>query len=233
MSHVMQHLAGRVWIYPHDPDPEHVQPLVGVIADDRGSVLVDAGNSPGHAQRVQRAIASAGLPPPRWLVYTHHHWDHVWGACGWPGIEIVGHASGRPILEAEAERPWSTAYLHEQVAANPLLEPSFRARERAMPDWEGFAVVPPHTTFEDGLTLPPGVVIRHVGGRHAVDSSVVEVPDSGVLFLGDSIYPPPYHLRKPGDGLDLDLARSLVRDDIEWYADSHSEPQPRSAVTAL
>src|SRR5918998_6112630 len=123
---VLRHLAGRVWLYPHDPDPARVQGCVAVIADDDGSVLVDAGNSPAAARRVQAAVATAGLPAPRRLVYTHHHWDHVWGACAWPDVEVIGHRAGARVLEVEARRPWGDRYLREQVAANPLLGPSFR-----------------------------------------------------------------------------------------------------------
>ncbi|MFI6781316.1 MBL fold metallo-hydrolase [Micromonospora sp. NPDC050276] len=106
------HLAGRVWLCPGDPDPEAVQAGVAVVADERGSVIIDAGQSPAHAGDIQAALAAAGLPEPRWLVYTHHHWDHVWGACAWPGVEIVGHETAVSLLRAEAARPsccWATA----------------------------------------------------------------------------------------------------------------------------
>ncbi|MBM0237640.1 hypothetical protein JNW88_11565 [Micromonospora sp. ATA32] len=97
-------------------------------------------------------------------------------------------------------------------------------------------MLPPTRTFADELTLPTGVVARHVGGRHAADSAVVLVPDSGVALLGDCFYPPPAHLREPGDGLDLDLVRGLLDDDYHWYAASHTEPvtleQARAAVGA-
>jgi glyoxylase-like metal-dependent hydrolase (beta-lactamase superfamily II) len=89
----LQRVAGRVWVYPHDPDPDAIGAAVGVVADERGSVLIDAGNSPAHARKVRRAIEEAGRPAPRWLVYTHHHWDHTWGASAWDGVEVVAHAS--------------------------------------------------------------------------------------------------------------------------------------------
>ena len=173
--------------------------------------------------------------PARRLVYTHHHWDHVWGACAWPGVEIVGHRAGARLLEAEAGRPWSTRYLRDEVAANPRLGPSFRARERAMPSWDGFVIIPPHVEFDTAITLPAGVEVRHVGGGHAADSTVVWVPDSGVVLLGDSFYPPPYHLRQPGDGYDAGVISTVLDayPDAEWYAESHGDPQPRSALDGL
>lgn len=211
-------------MYPHDPDPDNVQASVAVIADDRGSVIVDAGNSPGLAREVRAAMERRAFPEARWLVYTHHHWDHVWGAVAWPEVEIVGHAAGRPLLEAEARRPWSHEYLRGEVRANPRLGPSFRARAWAMPSWEGFRVLPPHTVFDDTLTLPTGVELRHVGGRHAPDSIVVGVPDSEVLFLGDCYFPPPFHLRTEADTSDLELVRRLIDPRYEWYVDAHSPP---------
>ncbi|MEV1332180.1 MBL fold metallo-hydrolase [Micromonospora costi] len=217
------HLAGRVWLCPGDPDPAAVQASVALVVDDRGSVLIDAGQSPAHAREIRAALHEAGLPEPRWLVYTHHHWDHVWGACAWPDVEIVGHVTGAELLRAEAARPWSHRYLREQVRANPRLAPSFRARAFAVDSWDGFAVLPPTRTFTDSHELPVGVRLRHVGGRHAPDSTVVLVPDSGVMLLGDSFYPPPAHLREPDDVPDLALVRRLLDDDVEWYVSSHAE----------
>ncbi|WP_433893195.1 MBL fold metallo-hydrolase [Streptomyces sp. CA-111067] len=220
-------LSGRVWIYPGDPDPAAVKPCVAVVADEAGSTVVDAGQSPAHARLVQAAIAEAGLPAARRVVFTHHHWDHTWGACAWELDEIVGHEAGAALLTAEAALPWSEAYLREETAANPLLERSFTARARAVDDWAEFAVRPPTRTFADRLELPGGIEVQHVGGRHAPDSTVVGVPDSGVMLLGDSIYPPPYHLREPGpagEEIDLPLVTALVAEGFDWYVDSHSEP---------
>lgn len=216
-----------MWLYPHDPDPDAIRPGVGVIADDRGSVLVDAGNGPAHAYEIRRAIAEQGLPAPRWLVYTHHHWDHTWGAAAWDDVEVVAHASGVQMMEAEATRPWSHQYLRDQVAANPKLGPSFRARALAMPSFDVFRIMPARTTFADELTLPTGVRLRHVGGKHTEDSLVVADPESDVAFLGDCFYPPPFHLRSDGDTTDLRMFRRLLADRHSWYVDAHSAPRGR------
>ncbi|GAA3502757.1 MBL fold metallo-hydrolase [Streptomyces prasinosporus] len=202
-------------------------PCVAVVADDGGSTVVDAGQGPAHARLVQSAMAEAGLPAARRLVFTHHHWDHTWGACAWEVEEIIGQESGAALLAAEARRPWSDEYLREQVVADPRLGPSFRARARAVNDWADFAVRRPTRTFTDRLVLPTGIEVRHVGGRHAPDSTVVAVPDSGVLLLGDCFYPPPFHLREPGpagEQIDTRQINALVAEGFDWYVDSHSPP---------
>ncbi|MFD5841045.1 MBL fold metallo-hydrolase [Streptomyces chartreusis] len=228
MTTLLSQLSGRVWIFAGDPDPEAVMPCVAVVADDAGSTVVDAGQSPAHARLVQAAMAEAGLPAVRRLVYTHHHWDHTWGACAWEVEEIVCHEAGAALLSAEARRPWSHEYLRQEMAANPRLVPSFKARARAMNSWEDFAVRPPTRTFAERLHLPGGIELRHVGGNHAPDSTVVAIPDSSVMLLGDCFYPPPSHLREPGpagDEIDLPQITALVAERFDWYVDSHSSPR--------
>jgi hypothetical protein len=46
-------------------------------------------------------------------------------------------------------------------------------------------------------------------------------PDSGVVLLGDSFYPPPYQYRAP------------CIPDPERYGESHGGPRPRSVLGAL
>jgi glyoxylase-like metal-dependent hydrolase (beta-lactamase superfamily II) len=221
---MLQHLTGRVWLYPHDPDPDAIRPSVAVIADDCGSVLVDAGNSPDHAREIGTAITAAGLPAPKWLVYTHHHWDHTWGACAWPDdVTVVAHTTATELLQRESERPWSHRYLRDQVEANPKLGPSFRARALAVPEWDGFRIVLPGQTFDDTLTLPTGVVLRHVGGNHAPDS-LIAIAD-GVALVGDAFYPPPFHQRTENDTVDHAMVRRLLAEGHDWYVDAHSEPR--------
>ncbi|WP_211239693.1 MBL fold metallo-hydrolase [Jiangella gansuensis] len=231
---MLRHLTGPVWLWPADPDPDNVQAAVGVVAGETGSIVVDAGHSPALARQVRAAMAVAGLPPAARVVLTHHHWDHTWGAAAWEA-PVVAHRLCAELMAAESREPWSHAYLRARVAENPLLEPSFRARGRAVDDFADLSFVAPATTFDHRLTVAAGgaeVELEHVGGGHTPDSTVVRVSSAGVLFLGDCYYPPAYHLRRPGDGPDLELAASLVSDDVEWYVESHDVPRRRAEVLA-
>ena len=164
------------------------------------------------------------------LLLTHHHWDHTWGACAWPDVTVIAHSSAVDLLAKEAERPWSHRYLHDQVEADPKLGPSFRARALAVPDWTDFRIVLPDETFDDALTLPDDVVLRHVGGNHAPDSIIVLA--DGVALLGDAFYPPPYHLRTPDDTVDYAMIKQLLSERHDWYVDAHSPPRRLSEALA-
>lgn len=220
-------LSGRVWLYPTHPDGRRTQPCVALIALGDRSVLIDAGNGPAHARTVRTAALAEGLPPVGTIVYTHHHWDHVWGASVWGAPDIVGHAAGLKPLSDDRARPWSTAYAEQLVRDDPRMALSVAARGRAVPDWSEFEVLPPTRTFEDELRLASGLVVRHVGGRHAPDSAIVMDTDSGVALLGDCFYPPPAHLRRDGDTYDRAMLRRLARLPVEWLVEAHGPPRRR------
>jgi glyoxylase-like metal-dependent hydrolase (beta-lactamase superfamily II) len=53
-------------------------------------------------------------------------------------------------------------------------------------------VAPADVIFHDGLEIELGgatVTVRHLGGDHSVESSVMYVESDRVLFLGDCTYP--------------------------------------------
>jgi hypothetical protein len=50
MVEKLQHVNGQVGLYPHNPDPDAIRPSVAVVAADRGSVSLDAADSPGSRQ---------------------------------------------------------------------------------------------------------------------------------------------------------------------------------------
>ncbi|WP_197682369.1 MBL fold metallo-hydrolase [Jiangella sp. DSM 45060] len=168
------------------------------------------------------------------MVLTHHHWDHTWGLAAWDA-PATAHRRCAEAMAAEATLPWSHEELRRRIAAQPLLGPSYRARARAVDDFGELRLVAPDTVFDDRLTVTAGgatVELAHVGGGHAHGSSVVRVPAAGVLFLGDAYYPPPHHLRRPGDGPDLELAASLLGPDVEWWVEGHDVPRTRAEAEA-
>jgi glyoxylase-like metal-dependent hydrolase (beta-lactamase superfamily II) len=222
-------LTEHVWLLPHDPDPEAVQSSIGVIATSNESVLIDAGNSPRLARQLKTELVRCNLPPVSRIIYTHHHWDHVYGACEF-GVPVTAHVMCKAILEEEAKKPWGIDFLNEEIKRHPKLAVSYDARARSIDDWSAFQIIVPEEVFEnealidlDGLAIE----LEHVGGEHAEDSIIVKVPQEGVMFLGDCYYPPPLHLREDDAVPSFEMLKRLQSSAYHLYVEGHDKPFTR------
>ena len=225
-------LTEHIWLLPHDPDPNAVQSSIGVIATRNQSLLVDAGNGPRLARKLKMELVRCHLPPVSRIIYTHHHWDHIYGACEF-GVPVTAHILCKAILESEARKPWGIEFLQEEIRRNPKLEVSYKARAKSIDDWEVFQIILPQEVFEkENLIDLDGLVIEveHVGGAHAEDSIVVKVPQDGVMFLGDCYYPPPLHLHEEDPVPSLEMLRRLQNSAYDLYVEGHDKPFTRSEL---
>lgn len=232
MSDTLQQVASNIWIFPRDEDANRVQPNVGIIVAGKHTVLIDAGNSPRHARRIMIALDDIQAPAVSYLVYTHSHWDHVFGAMVF-GAPAIAHELCRKQLSEMASRPWSHSYIQEEILRTPSREAGLRAMARAVEDWRNFRIVLPEIVLSRNMNLyleGTTLEISHVGGQHAADSVVVRVPEARVMFTGDCYYPPPQHLRKPNDTLDFKLMETLLDKDYDNYIDGHGEPTSYEAA---
>lgn len=235
MSDTLRQVAPSVWIFPRDEDPNRIQPNVGIIVAGKHTILVDGGNSPRHARRIMVALDDIQAPSVSHVIYTHSHWDHVFGAMVF-GAPAIGHELTRKQLTETALKPWSHSYLQEEIIRSPGREAGLRALGRAIEDWRNFRVVLPEIVFAKTLRLHlegMTIEIEHVGGAHAADSSVVRIREQRILFLGDCYYPPPAHLRQPEDTLDYGMMESLVDEGIDTYVDGHGDPVDRETVKQM
>jgi glyoxylase-like metal-dependent hydrolase (beta-lactamase superfamily II) len=234
MSALIQ-LANGVWLYPHDEDGDKVQPNVGIIVGTKQTVLVDAGNSPRLARRILLELDELRAPPVSYVIYTHSHWDHVFGAMAL-GATAIGHELCRKYLLEQASKPWSQAYIQEEIQRTPAREAGFRAMSRAIEEWRNFRIVVPEITLSKMLRLHldgVSIEIEHVGGQHAPDSVIVRVKEAGVMFVSDCYYPPPLHQRRPTDTLDWDMIERLANENMAIYVDGHGPPRPGEEVRRL
>lgn len=222
----LQRLTEHVWYFPPDKDQTKVQASVGIICTPTQTVLVDAGNSPAHARRVMDALKSINAPPLSQIIYTHHHWDHIFGAVAF-GVPVTAHRICYDAVVRYAQNDWSPENVRRTILDEPKLAVSFTALNAAMADdWDTWQIVFPTTILEkktnilelDGLTLE----IEHIGGNHADDSTIITVREDGVMFLGDCFYPPPAHRRQPDDAPDVHMMAYLLDRGLTYYADGHT-----------
>ncbi len=233
----LQALTDRVYLYPHDTTPNVIQPTIGVVKLARQTLLVDAGNSPRHVDRMRTAMAGMGFAPVETIIYTHYHWDHTFGAATWHAHTIIAHQRAVDHLQAYQKQTWSASALKEAIRKNPRLELGYNALIDAFTDWHDFRIIMPTLTFSqrltwhaDGITLD----LWHVGGRHSADSLVVHVREANIVFLGDCYYPLPYSQRETDDlDLDLTMLDTLLDLDAELYIDGHGDPRTHAQFASM
>ena len=137
MSESLKQITDLVWYLPASPLPEKVQPNVGVIIGADETVLIDAGNTPLVAHQIVIELARLEAPPISKVIYTHHHWDHVFGACVY-GVEVVAHTSCKQLLEEEANKPWGLQYLVSEVERDSSLKSIADVLSVGVEDWKAF-----------------------------------------------------------------------------------------------
>jgi glyoxylase-like metal-dependent hydrolase (beta-lactamase superfamily II) len=151
------------------------RPNAGFIVTREGVVVVDALASPAQGRALLRTIRGVTRQPIRWLVLTHHHPDHHFGAIEFrrAGAKVIAHPDAR-VLAAEAG---PDALVADWVRVVGL---------EAMRGFE-FADVPDRpVTGSDTLRLGGRtIVIRHPPPGHTLGDLVVWLPEPRVLFAGD------------------------------------------------
>lgn len=175
------------WMPPGRPD----RPSLAAVVGSRRTLMLDGGSSRAHANEFLRALAAEGAARPFAVVYTHSDWDHVFG-----GVEvdapIVAHALTAERLVTLAAMEWSDAALDRRIAVGEA-SPQHAANVMAeLPAPRVVEVAPADVIFAAGLEIELGgatVKVRHLGGDHSAESSVMYVEQDRVLFLGDCTYP--------------------------------------------
>ena len=185
-----QHITEHVyWLPPGPPD----RPSLCAVVGERGTIWLDAGSSAAHAREFLRLLAGDGVAAPSHVVLTHSHWDHVFGTDEL-GAHVIAQERTAAYLERLAATDWSDEALDRRVASGEASPQHAENVKAELPSPRDVRVAQAEIVFRDGLDLQLGGVraqVRHVGGDHADDSTVVFVDPDGLLFLGDCLYEAP------------------------------------------
>jgi glyoxylase-like metal-dependent hydrolase (beta-lactamase superfamily II) len=70
-----------------------------LIYGDQYSLIIDPGNSSQHAKDFLLEIEKLNVPPVRYVVITHGHWDHFLGMNEFDATVIVNSQTNEMIKE--------------------------------------------------------------------------------------------------------------------------------------
>jgi glyoxylase-like metal-dependent hydrolase (beta-lactamase superfamily II) len=145
------------------------------VVTPEGVIVIDALASPAEGARLLASVRAATRQPVRWLVLTHHHPDHHFGAV------VLRRAGARVVAHPD------TRTLASEGGENNLIADWVRVVGLdAMRGFE-FANTPDRAvTGVDTLRLGGRMlVIRHPGPAHSAGDLTVWLPRERVLFAGD------------------------------------------------
>src|SRR4051812_34795514 len=176
------------------------RPNAGFVVTSEGVVVIDALASPQQGQQLVDAIRRVTPAPITWLVLTHHHPDHHFGAIVFRrlGAQVIAHPDRR-VLASEAGED---ALIADWVRVVGL---------DAMRGFE-FADTPDRpVTGVDTLKLGERTItICHPGAAHTAGDLMVWLPQERVLFAGDLLIEDGVTMVVDGDSAELLKALAVI-----------------------
>ncbi|MCP4542834.1 MAG: MBL fold metallo-hydrolase [Chloroflexi bacterium] len=206
-------MSNNIYVFTSDL---YAQVTAGAIITRDGVILVDSLPFPGEAHEMAAFITRISAPGVQYVILTHYHADHTYGAFLFPQADVVAHANCRMLLS--------------QIGAPALEEVKLEE-----PELENVILRLPGITFEDGeLGLRLGgrlIRLIHAPG-HTEDSVMVYVEDDRVLFAADTIMPVPSIVDGDVDALRMSLQK-VTELPIENMVQGHGEVILRGEVKGI
>ncbi len=168
----VERVADDVYVFTSDL---YAQVTAGAVITPAGAALIDTLLFPQETREMRKFIEKKLECPIRYLILTHYHADHTYGASFFPEAEVVSHALCRNLMDTVGREG-----LKRAQAQNSELR--------------GLKLVLPEVIFDDGsMELHLGnktMILNHSPG-HSEDLITVLVKEDKVLFASDTMMPIP------------------------------------------
>ncbi len=208
-----ERVSNNIYVFTSDL---YAQVTAGAVLTREGAILIDTLPFPEEAHEMATFIARICPPGVQYVILTHYHADHTYGAYLFPQADVMAHENCHTLLS--------------QVGT-----PALEEAKVEMPELEDVVLRLPDITFNDGeigVRLGERMVrLIHAPG-HTQDSVMVYVEDDRVLFAADTVMPVPSVV----DG-DMDTLRASLQKvtelPIENMVQGHGEVILRGEVKGV
>ncbi len=148
---------------------------IGFVLTNDEVVAIDAGTSEANARAALAALRKVSDRPIRTIILTHAHWDHVGGlrALAGPNTEVIAQARFADELERSNATPFTFHDFFGEGTPGQL------------------EVKPTHLIAKTETLLIGGTrfTLYPVHGGETDDALLIQLPDQGVVFVGDAFMP--------------------------------------------
>jgi len=231
---MLKQLTDNVYYMPHDDTTD--RPTLGLVCGSKWSMIIVSGNSPRHAREFLLKIESMDIPPVKYLVLTHHHWDHIFGIKEMDCITVTSQATEKKIEEMILLR-WDDESLEKHRSSGRFNDFTIKCIKKEMPNRKAFEIGDLDLIYQNKITIDLGDLkcnVDLIGGSHTDDSAIIHIPKEKVLFLGDCIYGRRYNgvygYRK--DNL-LPMISAIKKYPAKHYMMSHMDHYNESQIKIL
>lgn len=224
-------------VYWLAPDATTDRPTLGAIVGKHATLMIDAGNSPAHANLFLGALTKLNLTKPNYVVLTHWHWDHIFGISALD-VPLFAYEETQRVVEDMTKLDWSDEALDQRVAEGTEIEFCRDMIKAEWPDRSNLQLRAPDVSFVSQLEFNLGGVrcqVKHVGGDHASDSSIVYIPEDRIIFLSDCLYEDLHHGPHTYTTKKLfPLIDEIMNYEADYYVFGHDpEPMPKPEMMAF
>lgn len=191
----------------------YAQVTAGAVLTSDGAIVIDTLPYPSETREIVSFIEERHEVPVLYLVNTHYHADHTYGAYLFRHAEVVSHALCRELLDTRGR---------EALRAAKVSSSQMRDVELVLP----------------GVLFDEGVLSLHLGGStvsmwhspgHSPDSIVVLVEEENILFAADTMMPLPFFTDGSIDDFEASL-ESLLDHEFESVVQGHGDVILRGEV---
>ena len=185
---MLNKLSESIYYLSNQNDKE--RPTLGLVCGDKYSLVIDAGNSTQHAKDFLLEIEKLNVPPVKYVVITHAHWDHFLGMNEFDAAVIVNRQTNE-MMKKWRSYSYDDNSLQEYVNTNQMSPLCMKVIQSDIPNRNSFKLNSPDVIFENTLTIDLGnkvCILERVKSTHTNDSTINYIPDEKVIFLGDCAY---------------------------------------------
>lgn len=178
-------------VYYMDYVQQGDRPVLGLVVGDDCCLVIDGGNSKEHAEEFLSYVKKLDVPPLKYLLLTHWHWDHVWGIETMNLINII-HKDSNEKINWMRNLKWTDEDISERVKSGEEIAFCEEHIKIEHPSNDRKISIPKaHIIFDGDIEIDLGgvkVKAEHINADHSDDCCLVNIKGEKIVFMGDAMY---------------------------------------------